>query len=440
FNTTGTQTEVGSSDNTYEIRWDDPTATAKATNYTVDDTVGTLRVDAKSIEDPNDPYKPNTKAGIDVDSPVDFKYDGQAHKYVPVVKDGDKTLVEGTDYTVTYKKWDDSAETTEFTHKSGTIRVYITGIGNYSGTVRRSYCINPRLLKIYSEDETREYNGQPLENHTITIGGDGFVEGEGATYYDWASITDVGSTWNTFMSECNPNTKYTDYTWEYYKGNLKVKPAKITIKKEEYQTYTGDEIVMNITEADVTSGTLYARDNIKISAKVKGTTVGDYEEVVEKTITGTTRNYDITVVGKLHITAAKTLNFTATGCDETYDGDPHTGTASSTVSGTTFKYSTDGGETWVDEFPSITDAGELNVKVKASNPNYEDATKDVVLKISKKAVTAHRELTQEYTGSDITMNITAADITGLVDGDDVTLSAAITGKEAKVYQTLDADP
>ncbi|MCF0109167.1 MAG: MBG-2 domain-containing protein, partial [Erysipelotrichaceae bacterium] len=44
FSTTGTQTEVGSSDNTYEIEWNDPTATAKESNYTISATVGKLTV------------------------------------------------------------------------------------------------------------------------------------------------------------------------------------------------------------------------------------------------------------------------------------------------------------------------------------------------------------------------------------------------------------
>lgn len=47
FEVTGTQTEVGSSKNTYKIGWDDASATAKEQNYEVAETLGTLKVTAR---------------------------------------------------------------------------------------------------------------------------------------------------------------------------------------------------------------------------------------------------------------------------------------------------------------------------------------------------------------------------------------------------------
>lgn len=46
FEVTGTQTQVGSSKNTYTISWDDSEATAKKSNYTVTEKLGTLTVSA----------------------------------------------------------------------------------------------------------------------------------------------------------------------------------------------------------------------------------------------------------------------------------------------------------------------------------------------------------------------------------------------------------
>ena len=58
-------------------------------------------------------------------------YNGSALQPKPVVKDGNKTLVEGTDYTVAY--------TNNTNH--GTATVTITGKGNYQGTVTKQFAI-----------------------------------------------------------------------------------------------------------------------------------------------------------------------------------------------------------------------------------------------------------------------------------------------------------
>ena len=66
---------------------------------------GWLKVDPKSII-PDGPDTPDEKkTGIEVTKPADSKYDGNVHENKPVVKDTKTgaTLVEGTDYTLSYK-------------------------------------------------------------------------------------------------------------------------------------------------------------------------------------------------------------------------------------------------------------------------------------------------------------------------------------------------
>ncbi|MBR2558934.1 MAG: hypothetical protein IKE37_00700, partial [Firmicutes bacterium] len=55
--------------------------------------------------------------------------------------------------------------------------------------------------------------------------------------------------------------------------------------------------------------------------------------------------------------------------------------------GSIVEYSTDGGETWTTEPPSITDAGEEDYIVKVTNPDYEDAEDDGTLVVTPKPVT-----------------------------------------------------
>ena len=55
-----------------------------------------------------------------------------------VVKDGDKTLVEGKDYTVIYSRSNPNA---------GETSAAITGIGNYKGTLNTTYTILPKEVE-----------------------------------------------------------------------------------------------------------------------------------------------------------------------------------------------------------------------------------------------------------------------------------------------------
>ena len=74
----------------------------------------------------------------------------------------------------------------------------------------------------------------------------------------------------------------------------------------------------------------------------------------------------------------------------TYDGAAHAGGVKNQQNlpiGTTITYSTDGGETWSSTVPSIKDFGTVNYKVKATNSNYEDATDDGTLEVTKRTVT-----------------------------------------------------
>ena len=65
-------------------------------------------------------------------------YTGKALKPVPVVKLGAKTLSAGTDYKVTYAS----------NKKVGKATVTITGAGNYTGKVSKTFVINPKKTRI----------------------------------------------------------------------------------------------------------------------------------------------------------------------------------------------------------------------------------------------------------------------------------------------------
>ena len=215
FTTTGSQTEVGTSKNTYELVW----KSAKATNYTLaKESIGELTVKAKSIV-PDD----SDKTGITVSEPSDSKYDGKEHKEVLTVTDTKtgKELVAGTDYSVTY-----SSDLVN----AGTVKVTVAGLGNYSGSFTKTYKITKRSVTLTSATVSKVYDGSALTNTSITVSGDGFVEGEGASYEVTGSQTVVGNSANAFEYKLNEKTLASNYDITKVVGTLTITaaPAPVT--------------------------------------------------------------------------------------------------------------------------------------------------------------------------------------------------------------------
>ena len=220
FTTTGSQTEVGTSKNTYELVW----KSAKATNYTLaKESIGKLTVKAKSIV-PDDKDTPESdKTGITVNEPSDSKYDGKEHKEVLTVTDTKtgKELVAGTDYSVTY-----SSDLVN----AGIVKVTVAGLGNYSGSFTKTYKITKRSVTLTSATVSKVYDGSALTNTSITVSGDGFVEGEGASYEVTGSQTVVGNSANSFEYKLNEKTLASNYDITKVVGTLTITaaPAPVT--------------------------------------------------------------------------------------------------------------------------------------------------------------------------------------------------------------------
>ena len=186
YEISGTQTVVGSSENTFVAT---SSETAKVDNYDVTYVYGTLTVSAQSIVP--DPENPDTFKGVTVDDPADSVYDGQQHKWYPAVTGAmGNALVEGEDYTVSYDKDD-------FTNVTGDITVTITGMGNYTGTVTKTYKITKAPLTVAALSDSKVYDGSAL-----TAGGtiDGLVADETAQAVTSGSQTEVGSSANVVDS------------------------------------------------------------------------------------------------------------------------------------------------------------------------------------------------------------------------------------------------
>ena len=308
FTTTGGQTEVGNSKNTYSIKWN---GTAKSTNYEISEAVGTLTVTQQSI-DPEDPE--NSYNGVTINNSSNSVYDGKEHKWSPAVTDKEgNALVEGTDYEVTYS-------TSDFRNVTGTITVTITGIGNYTGKVTRTYEITPKAYTVTTESANKVYDGTAL-----TAGGkiEGIVDGEDVEFKVTGSQTNKGTSKNTYSLKWNGSAIETNYALASEAiGDLTVTeqtidPGKdpdnpnpnysgVTINKPSNSVYDGKEhkwspavtdkegnALVEGTDYEVTYSTSDFR-NVTGTITVTITGIGNYTGKVTRTYEITPKAYTVT--------------------------------------------------------------------------------------------------------------------------------------------------
>ena len=321
------------------------TAVTKGTNvgeYTNTVFGGTAKVEKDGV-DVTDKVVVKTRAGklvitpksintqeITVTKPADSQYDGNEHKNKPTVKDGEKVLVENTDYTLSYS---------EDVINAGTVTVTITGKGNYSQVTTVDYQITPRTVKLTSGSDSKTYDGTPLVKHDVTVSEDGFVKDDGATYNVTGSQTETGSSKNTFTYTLNEKTLEKNYVIEIKEGTLEVIPVtdEVTVTITEHSAehvYDGTEKTVTGYDVKSISNKHYTKDDFTFSGKaeVKGTNVGEYPMNVQASdFTNNSHNFkNVTFIiedGSLKITPksivpSETNSMEVTGpADTKYNGD-----------------------------------------------------------------------------------------------------------------------
>lgn len=316
--TTGTITEVGSVDNTIVY-----TTTDKfdANNYDITLTPGKLEITPVTAE----------VVVTITENSGSAKYDGTEKTVTgykvtsisdPLYKESDFTFsgdatIKGTD-AGTYNM---NLAPENFTNINGNFKNVLFVI--YDGTL----VISPRTLTITSGSDSKEYDGTPLTSSEIKVSGDGFVDGEGASYTFTGSQTNNGSSKNTFDYELNANTKAKNYeiTKEY--GDLTVTAVStqivITANSGE-KIYDGSALING--GYTFTSGILV--DGDVLTAVVEGSQLnaGSSANVVKsyRVMRGdedVTANYifDDSVDGTLTVTKRKVTLTAGTAC-KIYDG------------------------------------------------------------------------------------------------------------------------
>ena len=418
---------------------------ANFTNVTFVVHDGWLKIDPKSII-PDGPDTPDEKkTGIEVTKPADSKYDGNVHENKPVVKDTKTgaTLVEGTDYTLSYK-----GDTTN----AGTVKVTITGAGNYTGSHNVEYQITKRNVTLTSATASKVYDKTPLTNSNITIGGDGFAKLEGASYHVTGSQTNVGGSDNEFTYKLNDDTKASNYNIEVKFGKLYITTQDgqvivvITGHKKTYD-YDGTEKTVSGYDVSITEGSTYAETDFTFNgnAEVKATVANTYPMGLKASdFTNNNTNYSsVTFVVNDGLLVIKPKSIIPDGPntpdekktgievtnpeDSIYDGLPHVNplTVTDTKTGTTLVKDTDYTLSYSED---VINVGTVDVTVNGIG-NYTGEFKKSY-KITPKEYTVTTESAKKvYDGTALTAG---GKIEGIVDGEVVVHT---TGSQTEVGST-----
>ncbi|WP_303050673.1 MBG domain-containing protein [uncultured Slackia sp.] len=258
FTFSGNDTVKGTNVGTYDMELKPSDFTnnnqnfSKVTFVIVD---GQLEITPKDIK---------TGENMSVEALADVVYNGQPQLLKPVVKDGEKTLVEGTDYTLSYE-----GDTTNV----GTVKVVVTGIGNYAGTTDVTYKITQRSVTLTSVTDSKPYDGTALTRPNVTATGDGFVDGEVTNVRATGSVTTVaeGEVVNTIVYDEGVNFKAGNYDITKKEGKLSITALSaedglaITPNNAEY-TYNAESHSAGSASASAS----VAGTNVSLEYRVEG--------------------------------------------------------------------------------------------------------------------------------------------------------------------------
>ena len=339
----GFQTSVGSSKNTFAAKPGNDST--KVENYDIAYRYGTLTVSAQSIN-PDDPI-PGAYAGVKVNAPSDAVYDAHEHKWIPVVtgKDGN-ALVEGRDYTV-------ACSTDDFTNVTGTIKVTITGVGDYTGSVTREYQIAPASVKLASNTREFVYNGAYQSDDAVTV--------QGAEALFRSQVDDLKAVGRvmTVAEGKVPNT--IAYTWKdgFKAGNFAIEKsegelsvvAKDIVSSADMTVSSPSDLVYDGREhkwaPEVKDGEKLLTEGIDYTVSYGADDFTNVAGVIKVTVTGQ-GNYAGSVERAYRITPAP-LTVTTPSASGVYNGKTLTaaGTISGFVNGESAPFETTGSQTEV---------------------------------------------------------------------------------------------
>lgn len=211
FATTGSQTLVGTSANSYAITWD---GTAKESNYNVvEGAIGTLEVTPSQVAINVTPHggskvydgKPLTSAGIDVDGlPAGFTLEAATKGSIT---DAGELLAEIDAPTIVIRNAAGEDVTAQFSNVT---------------CGKAPLVVTKRPVTVTSATDSKVYDGVALTKHEAMVTAGSLVEGESFGYDFTGAQTAVGTSDNTFTVKAGANTSLDNYEITQVNGTLTV--------------------------------------------------------------------------------------------------------------------------------------------------------------------------------------------------------------------------
>jgi|GEM_PF-5836385 len=444
YDVTGSQTNAGSSDNEFTYRLNSST---KAINYNIKTTPGTLKVT---------PVTDNVIVTITEHS-GSAKYDGTEKTVTGYDVAIDNELYTENDFTFSgndvikatdadiYNMELKPSDFNNISHNFASVTFKIV-----DGTLN----ISRRDVTLTSATDSKTYDGKPLTNDNVAVGGDGFAEGEGAVYNVTGSQTEAGFSNNTFSYELKDNTKPDNYNITPFEGILTVSSSEdevvVTITGNKgTQKYDGTEKTVEGYTVSITSP-LYKESDFNFDgiALVKGTNADTYMMgLSEENFTNTNKNFakvTFHVIDGSLVIEKRNLVLTSASAQKVYNGTELTA-KDVTVSGDGFvkgegaSYDVTGTQTTVGDSEN-TFTYKLNENTNADN--YTIETKNgslLVTPVTDQVVVTLKENsgTEVYDGTEKTVTgYTVADISNKLYTDkDFTFTgnAEVKGTDAGIY-------
>ena len=293
---TGSQTNAGSSKNMFTYAWNEGT---KADNYTI------YQIEGDLVVTPIDGIKVTITGHKDTQT-----YDGKPHKVEGYdVKPGNSLFTEkdiefngkaeatGTDVRI--DPYQMGLKPEQFTNTSNNFT-------NVEFVVEDGQIvITPRPVTLTSETAGKTYDGTALEKPVVTVGGDGFVEGQVTEIKATGSVTNAGSVANTITFTPNKETfKDGNYAITKTEGTLTIAKRSVRITSQS-ATKTYDGSALTRPAVTITGDGFVPGELAKAEATGSITYVGSTPNAIRYTTTGAfnAANYSIALsVGTLTVT------------------------------------------------------------------------------------------------------------------------------------------
>lgn len=295
----GSQTNAGSSKNTFTYAWNEGT---NKDNYTI------YQVEGDLVVTPIDGIKVTITGHKDTQT-----YDGKEHFVFgfdatpsnKLYNPKEDMQFNGTDVDMTAKgtdagQYNIGLTAEDFTNKSDNFT-------NVTFVVTDGYVkINPRAVTLTSETAGKTYDGTALEKPVVTVGGDGFVEGQVKEIKATGSVTNAGSVANTITFTPDKETfKESNYAITKTDGTLTINKRSVLLTSQS-ATKTYDGSALTRPAVTITGDGFVPGELAKAEATGSITNVGSTPNAIQYTTTGAFNpaNYSIALsVGTLTVTA-----------------------------------------------------------------------------------------------------------------------------------------